>query len=192
MNKNIFQGMIGQVCWDVYYKQINLSFNLGEPRLVIETCKENPEKDRKLRKYTRVKGQWFIWVYHAYWKLSVLDLSGKQKLTASTSDSYRKKCGVCSLLWGQKLTQILVRHETGETKLFFDLGAELIIRRPSSNTKELWLLYCPNDYCISIHGNGTYDYKPSSGIDTRPKIENAPIQENIKIGVKLDIGDIKK
>jgi hypothetical protein len=184
-NELLCREMIGQVCWGVCSGQINLSFNLGNPRLLFEGCQNDPLRDRQLRKYTRVKGQWFLWVYNSYWKLTVLDASGEQKLTVSTSSTDKKKNKVCPLLCGQKLTHVSVNHTTGETKLLFDLGAELNIRRPDDKAKELWLLYGPDDYCLSINGNGTYDYKPSSGTDTRPIIENASIQENIEIGLKI-------
>ncbi len=180
--ENIFKGMTGQVCWGILHENINLSFNLGEPQLKFESCKDDPARDRKLRQYTTVKGQWFLWVYLAYWTLTVLDESGENKLKAVTSTSDRDKKRILKLLCGQKLTQININSQTGKTRLLFDLGAELEVRRMRPNAEEVWLLYDPNDYCLSINGDGTYSYVPSSGLDTRSRIENAPIQINVTVG----------
>jgi len=132
-----------------------------------------------------VIAEWFLWVYCAYWKLTVLDDYGKKKLSATSSSTSREKKKICRFLCGQRLSHINIDCKTGKTTLLFDLGAKLVLRRPRKETKELWLLYTPNGEYLSIHGNGTYDYKPSSDTDTRPTVENTPIPKDIIIGPKI-------
>ena len=179
--EKIFRKMLGQVCWRVLHYQINLSFNLGKPRLVVESCPENPVKDRLARRFTRIKAEWFFWVYHGYWKLTVVSLSGKEKLVATSSSGNTHKNEVCRLLNGQRLTRVEIDNRTGRTVLLFDLGAELVIRRPESQAKELWSLAEPNGYYLCINGDGTYDHKPGSGTDGRPSVKSRPVNRTVAV-----------
>lgn len=179
---NVLSKTIGQVCWDIFHKQVNFSFKLGEPRLEFRGDADI-KKDRKFRQFTSIRGKWFVWVWEAYWKLTVLDVNGRHRITACSSSTDKQKRNAYTLLNGQKLTSVEIDHATGKTKFLFDLDGELILRRPNRNTKVLWRLSNPNGYTLLIHGDGTYTYVPSSGIDVRPTI-NASIQKDVVIGLK--------
>lgn len=174
--------MLNQPCWDVNYSLWpSLSFNFGKPKLKFETCKNDPVRDRRLRTLTGIWAEWHFWALHAYWKLTVISMDGKSKLTAANSSTTKQKYDACRLLTGQRLSAVEIDNEAARTTLRFDLGAGLIIRRPTSKTKELWSLAEPNGYYLSINGDGTYDHKPGSGIDGRPSVQNRPISNSVKI-----------
>jgi hypothetical protein len=180
--QSTFQKMIGQYCWGMTYSRwINLSFKLGQARLVVESCKNNPARDRLIRGCTRVRADWFFWIWMASWRLTVITTDGKRKIKANMSSSYKQKNQVTRILNGQRLTSVEINHKTGKTIFHFDLGAELIIWRWEESAKQLWTLSKPNGYCLKVNGNGTYDHEPCSGIDKRPPVHNRPIGKSIKI-----------
>ena len=155
--RKIFEKIQGEVCWEVFYERINLSFKFGEPRLVIHEDKIDPILDRKIRCLTGVKSEWFFWVTYGRWKLTVLNYSRK-KIAATNYSTKNKKRNIIRFLWGQRLVRFEFDSKTNETKLLFDLDAELIITPPRNTAKEIWTLYEPNGYCLRVYGNGEYDY----------------------------------
>ena len=55
---------------------------------------------------------------------------------------------------------IVVEPETGATHFAFDLGCVLHCRRVERDTDaELWMLYKPSGYVLSVHGNGTFSHQ---------------------------------
>ena len=169
--------MYGTVCWDVtYHPMLNLSFQLGQPGLKIdgETEFKGPEDlgPCELRKRRiRIEGQWFVWIYHAYWTIRA-----KGRTVASTSAPDRLKRMAARFLEGQRLTEIQIKPGTGQTAFAFDLGASLTVRRIRRSSKdELWSVNKPNGYVLCIRGDGTFDHEPSSGTDGRPRIVRRPL-----------------
>jgi len=174
--QKVFQKMIGQPCWGVYHGQFGLSFNVGNPKLVVNCCKNDPVKDRRIRKLTHVQGEWGFRLTHAYWKLIVLSSDGKKKMVATVSSKINLQYQACRLLTGQRLTSVEINNKTGKTILGFDLGAELIIRRWEASTDDLWSLAEPNGYFLGVNGDGTYSHVPGSGLDNRPAVNNRPLK----------------
>ncbi len=179
--KNTFLKMAGQVCWEIYCGQFGLSFNAGNPRLVVHCCKTDPVRDRRIRRLTGIKAEWNFWVLHAYWKLTVLSADGKKQMAATSASSYKHQSSVCRFLNGQRLTCVDIDHKNGKTVLGFDLGAELSIRRWAADGNDLWSLAKPNGYFLEVHGDGTYSHNPGSGIDKRPAVHNRPLHKPIHI-----------
>ena len=169
--KRVFDKMLGEVCWEIFHENINLSLKFGRPKLFIYENKKNPTLDRKLRCLTGIKFEWLFWVTNGYWKLTVLDNSGKKKLVATSSSPRSKKDDTIRYFWGQKLDRVEIDSKLFQTRLFFDLGAELVVRRPRDITKEVWILYEPNGYCLSLFGNGKYLHMPAKSTDRRPPAE---------------------
>lgn len=76
-------------------------------------------------------------------------------------------------LSGQKLIHVDINRINGFTRFSFDLNTCLEVRRTKKDKNdELWLLYRPNGYVLSIKGNGTFDHEPKSGIDKRKSVKN--------------------
>ena len=153
-----FQELYGVVCWKVKWDgNLNLSMNFGQPSLNIREPKEVKSNRKKVSdsfKYRHVTlhGEWFFWVLSGYWKLSLKDFD---EVTSATS--YKRKNMALSRLDGQKLTQVNVNPETSATQLDFDLGAKLYIRRTGIKSDgDIWSLYKPNGYVLSVRADGKY------------------------------------
>ncbi|QDU81624.1 hypothetical protein Pla110_33670 [Polystyrenella longa] len=162
MNQQIIdqwlQPLYGQPCWGLNYgRQTNLSLNFGEPSLSIrepyctESSSETVQQQASQRNVT-VHGEWWLWLWCCYWQLT---LSNEVLATGSSSNKKIEKA--ISLLSGQKLVAASVNQSSGFTQFQFDLGCELKCRRyGDDNQDELWNLYMPNRYVLSVHGDGTY------------------------------------
>jgi hypothetical protein len=151
----IFSKVRGQYCWNADWdSQLNLSVHFGAPHLrVIEPLPSRPDK-----RFARPSGKWWLWVFGAYWKVSL-----RSGLTASTSDSQDRKSRALRLLDGQILTQVAVNSLTGRTTLEFDLGGLLEIRRCEKNSQdELWYLYLPGKKVLTVRGDGKFSYGDGS------------------------------
>jgi len=60
---------------------------------------------------------------------------------------------------GQKLVSIGVKPSTGATRLQFDIGAVLDLRRlRRDDSDEVWYLHTPENMYLSIYGDGTYSF----------------------------------
>jgi 16S rRNA U516 pseudouridylate synthase RsuA-like enzyme len=62
-------------------------------------------------------------------------------------------------LSGQKLINVHINALTGATSFEFDLGGSLKVRRfDSDSNEELWLLYKPMGYVLTVRGDGHYSH----------------------------------
>jgi hypothetical protein len=165
--------LFGHFCWNVdWWRLLNLSMDFGKPRLRLGRIRER--KIRSIRGTVRTRGvtyrgQWFLWIYLSYWSILLNDTP-----IASYSSLPQKQKKALAILEGQKIKNIWIDRESGATRFEFDLGAVLQVRRRARRSRdELWLLYMPNGYVLSILGNGSYTYEPGSGIDKRKGVSGA-------------------
>jgi hypothetical protein len=161
---NTFQPLCGQPCWGLSYdRQLNLSMNFGMPSLQIREPASSNSRSKVIRRHfsrrrVTVRGQWWLWIYVCRWRLSA---DGKGLATASSS--LRRIRQAIAQLEGQKLVSAHVDSKTGATLFTFDLGCTLDCRRLERDTDdELWMLYKPNGYVLSVHGNGTLRHHRAS------------------------------
>jgi hypothetical protein len=137
--------------------------NFGSPSLDIrEPLNTNAMSVVALRISTgrrvTVRGQWWLWIYHCYWRLSGNDLPA-----VTDSSSLRRIERATKHLDGQKLVSVAVEPDTGATRFVFDLGSILHCRRcERDSSDELWMLYKPNGYVLSVLGNGTFSHQRST------------------------------
>jgi hypothetical protein len=162
-----FQRFLGQPCWGLHHdRQLNLSMNVGKPSVrvrepFITKSKSEAIKRWAARRNVWIRGQWWLWVFCSYWRLS-----SKGHLLATGSSSSRKITRALVQLQGQKLTSVKVDGKTGATEFAFDLGCLLECRRfEKASEDQLWILYQPNGYVLAVYGNGTYSFGPGSKID---------------------------
>jgi hypothetical protein len=169
------QELFGIICWEPKWDcNLNLSINFGQPHLSISEPREVKSKDETIRQTFRLRGvtlhgDWLFWVLSAYWKLSINDFGD-----VTGASTYRRKKMALARLEGQKLTYASVNPSTCATQLDFDLGARLSIRRTSIMSKgDIWSLYKPDGYVLSVRANGNYHDDP--GDTNLEKIKWKPI-----------------
>jgi hypothetical protein len=153
-----FRPLIGKVCWGVNYeRQLNLSMNFGAPSLHIREPRISKSKLRVVReafarRLVTVRGDWWLWVYLARWKLSV-------RTAPSISDStpIRQMKRALDELSGQQLKSVSTDTKTGATTFTFDLGAKLAITPQLRRRSELYLLYRPAAHTLVVWNEGTFE-----------------------------------
>jgi hypothetical protein len=163
-----FQELFGQPCWGLDHGQYNnLSMNFGKPTLHVQEPHATKSKSDTVRwlaakRIVRPHGRWRLWLTCCYWRLS----SDEKQLATGSCSLRRIECAMAHLN-GQKLISAHVEPATGATRFTFDLGGVLDCRRFEKDSDlELWILYKPSKYCLSIYGNGTFTHQRGS---TKPK-----------------------
>jgi len=157
--KEAFQRVYGLPCWRVRYEPgLNLSMSFGNPSLNIaepSPCSsESTAPNRPAgRRIVTVSGEWWLWL-NSRWKFS---MNGER--VATSSSSLKKRLLAVRDLDGQKLVEASVRRKTGSTRLTFDLGGVLEMRRRSPKDHDnLWLLYEPDGSVLTVRGDGTLSH----------------------------------
>jgi hypothetical protein len=173
-----FQPLYGQPCWGLRHdRNLNLSMNFGKPSLhVREPFNTNSKSEavRRLagRRRVTVRGKWWLWFFCCYWRLSS---DGLQLATGSSS--FRRIERAMAQLEGQELVSVEVEPATGATRFAFDLGCVLDCRRFERGTDaELWMLYKPSGYVLSVHGDGTLSHQRSTEVEKRLQ----PIEDGVR------------
>jgi len=166
--ESTFGKLLGQICWGVEFdnQYLNLRLSFGQPHLNIREPDYIKFRSPRLteihsERLVAVKGAWWLWVWCAYWAIS----REGAKLATYSSPS-RKIRPALGMLSGQRLSRVSINAETGATRFEFDLGGRLDVRRfERSSDLELWLLYKPNGYVLSVLANGRYIHGPGSRAD---------------------------
>jgi hypothetical protein len=142
--------------------------NFGTPSLQVrEPFSTDSKSDAVQRMASRrrvtIRGEWWLWIYCCHWRLTSGDLQ-----LATASSSFGRIERAAAELEGQQLVSVAVEPETGATRFAFDLGCVLHCRRFERDTDaELWMLYKPSGYVLSVHGNGTFSHQRASGVEKR-------------------------
>jgi len=156
-----FQPLYGHPCWGLHFERnLNLSMNFGKPSLRVREPYDTDSKSKAVRRMASrrmvtVHGQWWLWFYCCCWRLTCGDLR-----LATSSSALRRIKRATVQLDGQKLVSLAVTPETGATRFDFDLGCVLHCRRfERDSDAELWMLYKPSGYVLSVHANGTFSHQ---------------------------------
>jgi hypothetical protein len=161
-----FQPLYGKPCWGLHYlRLLNLSMNFGKPSLHVREPYGTKSKDEVIqrsaaRRLVTVRGQWWLWIYCSYWRLT-----SDGVLLATGASSLKRIQRATALLEGQKLVSIHVQPKTAATRFTFDLGCVLDCRRFRDNDDDLWTLYEPRGYMLSVCGNGTSSHVRGIGVE---------------------------
>jgi hypothetical protein len=172
-----------QICWDVDDDtQLGLSMQIGQPHLEIRepyATKARTESVRRMAtcRSVHICGEWFLWVTHAYWRV----IREGVALASSSSSLRAIKRALCWDLDGQRFVDLQVNPSTGFTRFHFDLQTVLEVRRFDRQCEyEIWMLYKPNGWVLSVFGDGTYLHAPGSGRDKRREVRR-PIPSTLPI-----------
>ena len=159
--------IVGKYCWGVSWDcQLNLELSFGEPTLRIRhpyAAKSSSQRVKESAAFRsiRVKGKWWLWVFCAYWRLSI---SPTQRVTGASA--LAEKRAALRRLDGQKLKSVKIDPDSGRTVFTFDLGAVLEVRRMARDDADIWTLYMPTGYVLSVQNDNMYAYAKGS---TRPE-----------------------
>jgi hypothetical protein len=124
------------------------------------------------RRRVTVRGEWWLWIYCCYWRLT----SGDLELATGSSSMLRIERATAQLE-GQELVSVAVEPETGATRFTFDLGCVLHCRRfERDSDAELWMLYKPSGYVLSVHSNGTFSHQRATVVEKRLQ----PIEDGVR------------
>jgi hypothetical protein len=167
--ERLFQPLYGQPCWGLCYdRNLNLSMNFGKPSLRVREPYDTDSKSgvvRRLaaRRLVTVRGEWWLWIYYCSWRLI---LGGLELATGSSS--LRRIHGAMAQVEGQQLVSAEVEPETAATRFVFDLGCVLHCRRFEQDTDaEMWMLYKPSGYVLSVHGNASFSHQRAKEAEKR-------------------------
>jgi hypothetical protein len=159
-----FRELFGQPCWGIDHSRwLNLWINFGKPSLRVREpyktkSKSNFIRESASRRGVYIQGQWQLNVFYCFWQLRNND-----QLLATGSSSRPRIDRAISKLDGQKLISVQISQKTGATRFKFDLGCVLNCRPIGDDGEaDLWTLYKPNGYTVSVQGNGTFCHQPRS------------------------------
>jgi hypothetical protein len=156
---SLLQPLLGLPCWQVQWERhTNLSMEFGTPSLEIRephATAATSARVRELASYRQVtlRGAWMLWILHAYWRLRLRD----GQIIAGAS-SQRQRQYRLSRLDGQYLRTITIAPQTARTIFQFDLGAELSVRRWRRSDEDVWMIYTPDAYVLTLRCDGQWQY----------------------------------
>jgi|GEM_PF-489198 len=161
-----FDALLGEACWGVEWEShLGLKLSFGTPRLsFIEPRDSNArtERVRRLATYriATVRGRWWLWALCARWRVTLRDAP---PVTASSSQRRRRES--LQLLDGQRLIEASVEPRNGATALRFDLGGLLEFRGSFCDDGDMWTLYKPGGYFLSVRSDGCFSHHRGSEAD---------------------------
>ncbi len=164
MSKSINE-LRSKPCWGLQWDlHCNISMSFGDPKLRIREpyLSKSPSphvRESAARRGVTVKGRWWLWLRVAHW---TIDIQGERLANGSSSE--RRILIALAKLQGQILTRATIDAQTGATRFEFDLGGVLTIRRYRCYPDdELWMLYKPNGFVLTVRGDGKYGHVTGSG-----------------------------
>ena len=172
----ILRPLIGLPCWQVQWDaNTNLAMNFGEPSLAIREPKQSLAESPRVRelfsyRHITVRGAWFLWIVHAYWKLIL-----REDISITSRSGQRQMQHALTQLDGQRLLRVMIAPATGHTTLLFDLGAQLILRRQRKVAEDIWMLYTPEGQVLTMRGDGQTSYQPDTQAERWYPIEQMTV-----------------
>jgi len=162
-----FEPLLGLPCWGVHWEAaLNLSMNFGQPYLNVREPYRSAARlvrvrQRAASRRVTVRGPWWLWIHGASWKLSLRELD---PVTGTASS--RRIQQALAFLDGQQLKTVEVSAAAGATRFSFDLGGLLEVRRLGPRKKiDMWILYTPDEYALTVRGDGQFSYEATTAPD---------------------------
>ena len=155
--------LTGEYCWGARWdRNTDLWLQFGPAHLWVQGewwDKRSPggryPSSRRAYRLVTPRGAWTFAVLAARWRLMLPDVEP----VSYSGPSRVVREWALKRLCGQSLTEASVDPSTGFTRLVFDLGAVLEIRRQSAPwDMEMWLLYRPRGFVLAVRGTGEYHH----------------------------------
>jgi hypothetical protein len=164
--RELFEPAFGYPCWQVRWDdQVGLDMSFGSPRLEIKEppAEKGPHtstRARPIRRRITLKGDYWLWTWVSNWRITL-----KDGTSATSRSGRRRKDIACARLEGEKLLDIALTPRNGRTQFHFDLGGLLEVwpySRPSNEEPDdLWCLYKPSGYVLTVRSDGHYQHRRS-------------------------------
>jgi hypothetical protein len=161
---NTFRPLLGLPCWGVRFDgNTGLWLQFGPPHLRIRQPRPNLAKFtgtvRRIlsKRLITVSGRWTLSISCGRWRLKP-----RRGRAVSGRSTYERIQATIAELDGQQLTQATVDPQSGATRLTFDLGALLEVAGSDCEDGEIWTLYKPRAYALSIRSSGEYSHGSAS------------------------------
>jgi len=165
--EQLVQPLLGQICWQARWDhQLGLDLNFGQPRLLIRQPYPTKSAARSVqaaaaRRLATVRGTFWLWALVGRWRITLPD-----NRQATASSSVWTKDVICKHFEGERVKSVQVDARSGRTRISFDLGSTLDLWRiPSAHREEIWSLYAPRGWVLTVRGDGTYSYGRGSAKD---------------------------
>ena len=161
-----FDALLGEACWGVEWEShLGLKLSFGTPRLSFiepRASTVGSERVRRLATYriATVRGRWWLWALCAKWRVTLRDVPA---VTASSSQKRMRES--LRLLGGQRFIEASVDPRNGATALRFDLGGLLEFRGSFCDDGDMWTLYKPGGYFLSVRSDGCFAHYRGSMAD---------------------------
>ena len=75
------------------------------------------------------------------------------------------------------MMDIEVNPSTGATRFEFDLGGVLEVRRMERSDTDIWSLFKPSGYVLSVKGDLTYAHCPGTYTDEQVRARSRPLAD---------------
>jgi hypothetical protein len=96
---------------------------------------------------------WWLWVWLGRWQLEHRDAA-----PVTASSNRRKIDQALALLDGQHLVEASIQGRDGSTRMEFDQGGVVSIRGSLGEDGEMWSLYDPGGYVLTVRTDGQYSH----------------------------------
>ena len=173
---NVFKPLYGQMCWGVQYQRPHLTLNFGQPHLTIRKFEDFQDIIRDstflskleqrrfaqelLRRKVFVFGEWHLWILPCDWAVF-----NSQKELANSNSHWRSIAKAVKEIDSQILIKASVNPNNGNSIFEFDYGGKIKIKNPKGKSvQELWTLYEPSGYVLTVRSDGKYAHN----LDTTP------------------------
>jgi hypothetical protein len=101
-----------------------------------------------------IHGEWHLWLYMCNWRIE----SGNIISTGSNDDRLTIDTTLKETLLGS-VENITLLHPALDLSIQFSSGTKLHTFSSSSDREEgQWKLFTPDDHCLTIYGDGSYEY----------------------------------
>jgi hypothetical protein len=157
----LIQPLLGQRCWNPSLGHGSfLTFDFGnikEPARITMINKKGIKG--KVPKMIPPSGEWHLWIYMGFW-----EIWHENQMLVDAEDERKNIESVIHSFGGLALQKILMYPEDEQFDFVFELNHILKVYSSDNRLQDekLWMLFCPNDYVLTIKDSGHWTYRSSS------------------------------
>lgn len=192
---NVLAQIYGQPCWGVQHQQKYLTLEFGQPYLKVRKCEDFQDviqeathlSKQELKRFSQelhrrkvfVFGEWHLWILSCDWAIE-----NSHKEMANSNSQRRSIAKAAREIDSQILIKASVNPKNGNSIFEFDYGGKIKIENKKDEiVQNLWVLYEPSKYALTVRSDGKYAYHhettPSKD-EIWQNLANLPLQACIR------------